>query len=313
MKSLARLFRENWKVSTLFLVLALVYLWHSLTDVPTQAQLDKYNVTTGQLHLLALSVALPYVIIWSVGLIGYLRLHTYVKVLGKGKDAPGFRTVARGVFLFTLWLPVSTLVAALASRYYENHPSVTAELTWVVNYVNILVLLPAFYLINRGAEQLVKTTKARWLGLSHTHTVLFVFAMACYVFLTFHDAARSVAASADTTASYYQPDWIILLTIILPRIYMWYLGLSGAASMILYRREVKGTIYKLALRNVALGIAGVVTATIVLRIVQSLSTVLNDLSLALILLVVYVLLIIIGTGYVLIAKGAQQLQKIEDS
>jgi hypothetical protein len=313
MQSLARLLYKNWQISSVFLLLAAVYLWVSLTNKPSPATLEKYNISDSQLHLLVLTIAVPYIIIWVIGLVGYLRLRSYTKYLGKGKDGVGFRTVARGVFLFTLWLPLSTLLASLANRYYGNHPTLTEELTWLVNYINLFILLPAFWLINSGAEYLVRTTKAKWVGMSRFQVVAFTWVMAIYVFVTFQDSARSVPDVAGDAATYYMPDWVILLTIILPRIFMWFLGLSAAASMILYSREVKGTIYKLALRYVALGIAGVVIATIVLRIVQSLTTALNDLSLALLLLLVYVLLIIIGIGYVLIANGTKQLQKIEES
>jgi hypothetical protein len=313
MQSLARLLYRNWQISSIFFLLAAVYLWGSLTNEPDQATLDKYNISSNQLHLLVLTIAIPYIIIWAIGLVGYLRLRSYTKFLGKGKDGVGFRTVARGVFLFTLWLPVSTLLASLASRYYGNHPATTEELTWLVNYVNLLILLPAFFLINQGAEYLVRTTKAKWVGMSRFQIIAFTWVMAIYVFVTFQDSARNVPASAGDAATYYMPDWVILLTIILPRIFMWFLGLSAAASIILYGREVKGTIYKIALRYVALGIAGVVIASIVLTMVQSLTAALNDLSLAILLLLIYLLLIVIGVGYVLIAKGTKQLQKIEES
>lgn len=313
MGSLVRLFSQYWQVSLAFFLLIVLYLWHTLTNTPRQQVLDKYDITVGQLKIILLTIAIPYIIIWLIGLVGFLRLHSYTRFLGKSKDGRGFRTLSWGVLLFTLWLPISTIAAGLASRYYENHPNVTEELTWLVNYVNLFVLLPAFYLINRGATLLVKTTKAKWVGMSSRQTVLYIFVAAVYVFVTFHDTARNVAATNASAASYYQPDWVILLTLILPRLYMWYLGLSAAASIVLYSKEVNGRIYKLALRDVAIGIAGVVTATIILRIVQSMASALVELNLTVLLLIIYLLLIVIGTGYVFIAKGTQKLQKIEES
>jgi hypothetical protein len=64
---------------------------------------------------------------------------------------------------------------------------------------------------------------------------------------------------------------------------------------------------------VAFGMAGVVCVGILLRVIQSLTSVINALSLTLLLLLVYGLLTIMAIAYAVLAKGAERLQKIEES
>jgi hypothetical protein len=312
MKRLGLLLRKYWAISVLFTTLAIVYIVQVLTSSVSPATQAKYHASAGQIHKLGLAVAVPYIVIWIVGLVGYLWLHSYTTYLGKDKDASGFRVLTRGVFLLTFWLPFSTLVGNLASSYYTTHPSSTATLVRLVNYVNILLLLPAFWWLYQGANQLLASAKIHYSSLTTKQIALFLAFSAVYVFLTFQDPVRATSADGVAKATYYLSDWWILLTLVIPRLIMWYLGFSAAASIILYRRKVKGKLYKDALRWVSLGLVGIVSSTIVLRIVQSLTTQLAKLSLLVLFLVVYALLAIIAVGYVLLAKGASRLQKIEE-
>lgn len=313
MNRLSLLLRRNWGVSALFLVLAVAYLVQVLTSPVDKSAQARYHITATHLHQLSLAIALPYIVIWVVGLVSYLWLRSYTTFLGKDKDAAGFRTLTRGVFLMTFWLPASTLAAGLASNYYWHHPDATAALIRTVNYLNIILLLPAFWWVYKGADQLLAAAKIPRIGLTPRQVSVFIAFAALYVFLTFHDSSRLVAAESSIKATYYLTDWWILFTIVIPRLLMWYLGFAAASSVILYRRRVKGAIYKEALQFVALGLTGIVCATIVLRIVQSLSAQLIKLSLPALFLIVYALLALIAVGYVLLAKGASRLQKIEES
>jgi predicted PurR-regulated permease PerM len=63
----------------------------------------------------------------------------------------------------------------------------------------------------------------------------------------------------------------------------------------------------------AFGLAGAILTTILLRCLQSLTSVLNGLNLGVLLSLIYILLIIIAAGYILIENGANKLQKIEET
>jgi drug/metabolite transporter (DMT)-like permease len=75
---------------------------------------------------------------------------------------------------------------------------------------------------------------------------------------------------------------------------------------------VEGALYRDALKLLAYGLGGVFLVTILLRVLQTASDALNRLDLGGILLLLYILVFMLGIGYVLVAKGARQLQKIEE-
>jgi uncharacterized membrane protein len=312
MRRLGLLLQKNWVISAVFLALAVAYVFETLTSTVSPATEAKYHASASQIHHLGLAIALPYIVIWVVGLIGYLWLRSYTSYLGESKDAAGFRIITRAVLLFTFWLPFSTLAANLASSYYAIHPDSTALLVRLVNYLNIIILLPAFWWVYQGANRLLSSAKITSTGLSIRQTICYIVFAAIYVFLTFHDPARQNSTDDVLKATYYLNDWWLLFTLVIPRLIMWYIGFAAAASIILYRQKVKGSLYKEALRWVAFGLTGIVISTIVLRTIQSLSTQLSKLSLLVLFLVIYVLLALIATGYVLLAKGASRLQKIEE-
>ena len=88
--------------------------------------------------------------------------------------------------------------------------------------------------------------------------------------------------------------------------------MQAAYNLYLYRKGVKGPIYKKALNDLASGLSWIIITVIVLRCFESISSELTQLSLGLILLVIYVLLVFISGGYVLISRGAKKLQMIEE-
>jgi threonine/homoserine/homoserine lactone efflux protein len=93
---------------------------------------------------------------------------------------------------------------------------------------------------------------------------------------------------------------------------MWFWGMQAVMNMYIYRLKVKGRLYRSALSTLANGFGAVVFLSVVLRCVQSMTSLFDQLSLGLVLLIIYILLIIISVGYVLIAMGAKQLQRIEE-
>jgi hypothetical protein len=303
----------NKKLTGLYVVLILIYLFQTLVAPVNKLTLSKYHIDSAQARALTLTIAIPYIIIWSVALIGYLRLNSYVKLIKKYKDGAAFRTIGRGILWLGLWLPLSTIINNFFFEYYSSHHAATANLVRLNNYLNLVILFGGFWLVYKGSGQLLALVKKRPDFSAHqTLALVFIAFSALYVFLTLQDVARHHPTHAVAVASYYEPDWLIILTIIIPRLLYWFLGAQAVQNIYLYRRKVKGRLYQHALNNLAIGLGGVVAVTILLRCLQSLSAPLERLSLSLLLAIVYVLLILISVGYVLIAKGAKSLQQLEE-
>lgn len=301
------------KIAVLFGIFSLIYIFQTVILPADKAILIRYHLSRAQAAMLLATVALPYIFIWFMALIGYLRLHDYATAIRKSKDGNAFATIARGVFGITIWLPLSAIVSSATSRFYAQHPDATATMVRLNNYLTLLILFIAFVIIFQGTRRLLIMVKQpSFTMLQVLGIVLFTIMMVLYIVATLHDPARRVPTAKVPVASYYLPDWVTYLTIIVPRIVMWTLGLIAVQYIYMYRRAVKGVIYRDALQYVASGFALVILISVILRYIESLPAEFNSLALGPVLLLIYVLLAIMGSGYALIAKGARQLQRIEE-
>ena len=302
---------EHKRLSAAFIVLSAIYIAQNLAT-PDPQTLHKYHVTRGQVEMLALTVALPYIAIWFVALVGYLGLRKYSQTISKSKDGQAFRPISWGILLLTLWLPLSAVLGGWFSALYRAHPGQTAHLTQLNNYLNMLLLLAAFIFIDQGAKRLVSLTSRVKRAPNQKLILLYIAFAVCYVWLVLSDPSRR-QSHGTTVATYYQPDWLVITTIVIPRLITWFLGAQAVQNIYFYARKVKGPIYKAALRDLAYGIAGVSILIISLRCLQSLTNQLERLSLGGLLILVYALVIIIGIAYFYLAKGSRKLLRIEES
>jgi hypothetical protein len=312
MKSLMNLLARHWGVTALFVLLSAVYVGQAVMTRPSQAVLQKYHLSLLQLHELLLTIALPLVILWLVAMVGYLCLLDYSRKLKSGKDAEGFKWLSWSVFLLILWLPLTSVVSGWGSGYYGNHPDATAALTRVSVYLNMVILVPAFYFAFLGSEKLLNYTRVRHNGMSHGYRLAYIAFASAYTYLMFHDKFRAVAQGPDNPATYYLSDWLILLTVVIPRLFMWYWGIQAFVNLTLFRRKVDGVIYKQALGGVINGLGIILFVSILLRVLQTAGEALNKLNLGSILLLLYLLVILLAIGYIVLAKGARKLQKLEE-
>lgn len=300
------------RLTGIFTTLSIIYIAATVLTPQDKAALAKYHVSGGQVTGLVLTIALPYLIIWFIALVGYLRLRSYSQSISDSKDGRAFQLISRGVLLLALWLPLSAVIGALTTWYTRLHPSATPEMVTINNFANIIILFVAFLIINQSSKHLLSLVKKSEAALPQLHMVLFICFSALYVFMVLHDPARQFPTATVHQASYYLPDWLTVTTLVIPRLIMWFLGIQAVHNIYVYRNKVKGAIYKEALDSLARGIGWVVVSVIILRCFQSLSSQWDKLSLAVLLLVIYGLLVFISVGYVLIAKGARNLQRIEE-
>lgn len=303
------------RISAIFLGLTALYIGMILLVEPAAATLAKYSVSATQMRLFSLAIAVPYVIIWFIALIGYLRLKKYTSLIQNSKDGKAFAAVALGILWLALWLPISSIASGAAAHYYAVHPESTAFLTQAINYLNLVILFIGFYIIYRGSEKLlalIKKPRSLVTGNALLGPMIFIALSALYVLLVLSDPVRQLPDQSASVATYYQPDWLIVATVVIPRLITWYLGIQAARNIYYYSREMQGSLYRNALKYLAIGVGSIVLATVALRITQSLNRVLSELGLGLILIIVYILLAIISVGYIMIAKGARRLQRLEE-
>ncbi len=289
----------------LFSVFSVAFVWLSLLNPSKRPVLVMANLSSLQISLLILAVVVPYICIWFAGLIGYLRLRSYAKLINNAQDGAPLGVVATGVLGVLLSLPIASLFSAVAQVVQPENPEQALLLRQIGAYVGIALLLWAFYQLMVGARTLL----SRLSGVKRPMPKLAVLAIAAlgclYVYFVLTNPLFISGASKG-----HLPAWVVIDTIVFPRLLAWYWGLCAAWYLYQYAVIVPGKLYRLAFSYFATGI-GVVTLSIaLLQYVQAISAV-ALLPLGVILLVVYGILTVISAGFMLLARGGKELAKIE--
>lgn len=293
-------------------VLAVIYAALAIGLPPDPATLLKYNITSLHLRILSLTIVIPVTLIWFAAIYGYVRSKMYAETVKETKEGKPIQELVKGIGILAYGLPISAIASTLL-RYAGRQTDVLPLVTILINYLNIFISLAGFLFIYQGAKglrQLVKVDRG------NVERVLFIIGFIglaiSYTWITLANPARTVATEGVARAVYYLPDGLIVATIIIPYLYIWFIGMNAALYIGYYQRSVKGVLYRSALRFLALGIAAVIIASILMQYLTAMTVTLNRLNLTPLLVLVYALLVVISIGYMFIAAGSKRLQKIEE-
>lgn len=291
----------------------LIYIVLSFSALNHQEVLQKYRISSLQLRLLNLMVAIPIMIIWGFAVYGYVRFRDYAQGIKGNNDGLALTAIADGIGIMAFGGLLVACVNAFIRNLTVNNDQLLPRATVLRNYLSMLVVLAAFSLTYYGTGRLRQILKrpAKQRAYMVTLAIYIVFA-AGYMVLALIDVTRDKNEGIFSTASHYLPWWVVVLTIVFPYLYAWYAGLLSAMRINYYRRHVKGVIYRQALGYLAWGIGIVIVITLVGQYLGSLSETLEKMSLVSLLQLLYVILLTYGIGFYLIARGAKQLKKIEE-
>jgi hypothetical protein len=293
----------------IFALLTIGYLAEAFLPKPNQLLLSHYHLSHNGYYWLVVPLVILLVIIWITSLYGSLKVKAYARLIEGSKDGQGMNLIGIGLLIQTFSLPIISNVNYLLSHLAEDHPNLKPTMTIIINYISLGLMALAFSFIFTGGHKLSRLLPNRIRQLPQSVWVgFFVIASALYSYFIIieginHPQDRKV---------YYLPGWLLVLTIVVPYIFVWYLGIRSAHNLFLYRRNVKGKLYRGSLSFLAAGIAVVILASVATRVITSLSSGITNLEITPLLMIIYGLLSIIAMGYVLIAVGAKKLRDIEE-
>jgi hypothetical protein len=278
----------------------------TLLPVPAKAMLVKYHLNAADARLLYLSLLLPTFIMWFALFYGYGKLQGYGQLIKGNRDGKQVAKLADGLLALALGLPLSTVIGSILTLIARQYPSFTIAATVIPNYFDIVYVLVAFAYINMGARGLNALSRNRP-GFAIGHTVIAVVIVLGVIFCDL--IAR---ANHSITATYHLSSTLVMLTFAIPYMYIWFLGLYAIAEMYAYSKQLAGVVYRKGWNRLAAGLGSVIILDIVLQYLNTLSTWLNDLNLAGLLLLLYVLLFLLAGGFIVVALGTKDLMKIEE-
>ncbi|HJQ08752.1 MAG TPA: hypothetical protein VJ836_04710 [Candidatus Saccharimonadales bacterium] len=296
----------------LYVFLGLIALYAVLVfTLPSDPRiLEKYHLTQGGVRLLILSIVIPIIAIWLSAFYGFAKIKEYAQSVKDTSEGKPFESIANGLMVLVFSLPLLAAASTALTYFAYRDAAFLPTSTIFRNYLTILSALAAFYLIGKGAEALATPVKNNVKKFDHqTWTTGFIIFSSLFTWMVI---SHQPDWGDHRSGAYYLPDWLVVLTIVIPYLYIWYRGLLAAYCIYYYQKKVRGTLYKRALSYFSAGIAAVIGLLIATQLLAVFSERLNRLDLTPLLLIIYVLVGFYALGYGLIAKGVKKLKSLED-
>lgn len=294
----------RWRFILVYLLLVVSYVVATFT-APVKGNTFSLNRFT--LGLVQLSFVLPIILIWLAGLYGSSNLKQYVLTLKKAGEQAALRTVANGIIVLVSGLIVGSLLGSVRSYALGTDGYEAYRITY--NYVTVLIPLVGMYLVYRGSRRLAEAVGVGPVDKKRQVIAGLILAAACVCVLTalFGNPYRSSTPDPIRFNSYYLTDPLIVGTVLLPQFLSWFFGIYAGLNIARYSAHLRHQEQSSGFRRIAFGIHCIVLVSYLIVMLTMLTAVVGKLSLAPILLLVYILLLFYGLGYVLIARGAKRL------
>jgi hypothetical protein len=295
---------------TLTVFVGMYFLSAFLTPLDP-ATLVKYNVSELQLRLLSATILVPLVVIWFCAAYGFVHFKLYalsIKGSGRGK---GTNTVANGLGIIAAQLFVSGGFSSLASIYaVKTALGGDKGVTLISSALTGVFALAAAIVLYRGAKQLNaslgKRSKPRLI--TDSFYLLTVISIGFLIAIVLRDSANQ---SVDSIYNYLSA-WMALLLVGLPSIVVWNLYLLAGKNLHYFRGHVKGRVYKQTLHLLTTGVYLILGSSVMVQLLDTFGGLFANLRLVALLVIVYVLVAIIGVGYLCIARAATKLSTVEN-
>ncbi|MDB5178278.1 MAG: hypothetical protein JWN01_221 [Patescibacteria group bacterium] len=270
---------------------------------------NPYHLTGWSMILVRATIFIPILLVWLIALDGALAFKHYSVLVQKGTESRGISLITNGLFWSLGYIIFIGLSGAILPYFLHTN---YAKLAIILrDHLPAALTLIAFYLLYQGSHQLKQvanfTTWTR--STMGAFAMYLVFAMG-FVLAFAHNMGAAANPSNPNSSSILHQN-VLLFTLVLPYLAAWFMGLLASINIVKYSRQVKGVLYRHALANLVRGIWGIVAFAVTLQVLTFATRFLLGLSLASILILIYVLLILYAMGFVFIRSSAKKLTRIE--
>jgi hypothetical protein len=290
---------------------AVVYIGLILLLPPNKAALHTYGLSGSEYRALLFALSIPSVVTWVAAFIGYAKLRQYVDVIRKSPEGGSFAILTRGYAWLAWSLPITATAYLILNAVSDKWPSLLSTNVIFHNYIGLILPLVAFTLIGTASRSLVNRAKLDITSASVRGIMLvFLAAGVLYCFLTFQQF--NLDSLGSTHNPYYLPVWLMVLTVIIPYLYAWFIGLLAAYEIMLFSKHTEGVLYRSALRLLVAGLVTIIVSSVALQFSSSVQPAAGHVVFGYHLVLNLIFRIIAGIGFILVAFGAGKLRKIEE-
>ena len=301
-----RFFKRRPNALLAFAVLTLANIVLNFLLPANHETLATYHLTELSYHVLLLLINSLLGVIWFAAFYGYKVLHEYSQKLHNTTEGKSFHTIARGLTWLAWGAPLNAILSLVLYAFVHNNYHRANAALIIEHYGALIVPVVAFSLIATGTHML----PVRNFRPSSRSIKLIMFFFTLFGVLFSYYSLNSIRDLSPNP--FRMPLWLILLTVLVPYLYSWYMGAYAAYEIIVYRQKAKGLLYRRALTYLVGGLSIIIASSIMIEFLASSSRYLTQLTLNGILLLIYLLLAMYAGGYGLVALGAKRLKKIEE-
>lgn len=295
------------KIFYWYIAFVVIYVAVTLLPSPDKATITQYHLSASGIRALDLTIIIPVMLIWWVAFYGYTKLHAYSQAIKGDAESRHIATLSRGLLLLSIGLPISAIVSSLLTLLNHHLHGFDAVAIIVKNYANVAFPLAAFICISIGARGLSDLRKTRPRLLLINAVILAVIALGiifCCLIVLNHRTLRT---------TYHMSPQLVMLSLGVPYMYLWFLGLQASTELHAYSKNVTGIVYRKGWNTFIAGLAAIILTSILIQYLTALSTWLTSLTLGWLLLLLYALLILLASAYIVVALGTKELMKIEEA
>jgi hypothetical protein len=297
------------------IVLLVLWLGYAVLSflAPPAASSSRYGLTLTQINLVRLTIVLPLLFIWLTSLYSVVHFHRYARIIKNSPEGSAFRKITTGLWMLLLVIILPSLVNAVAN-FYPNSQAAAQFSTVIRNYISVVFYLVGFWYLWQASLDFLRSVPGvepsmRDRNYSLSGVAILVLLLTWFIL---HNPFRTESVDPVVRATYYLPDPLIFLTIVIPYGLIWALGALTIINFRTFTKHVSGLIYREIFSSVTLGITTTLLLLIGLQFLSQANAALGHATFSVILIIIYLLLLAIAVGYLLIARGARKLTVIEE-
>ena len=270
-----------------------------------------YHLTPEAYHVLLSALTMPSLTVWLVAFLAYGKLYEYVDLINDSTESIGFARMARGIKWLAWSLPLSSIVSLVAFAIMNTSSGCHTIGIVANNYLTLILPLIGYSLIGSGGRSLMAQAKLSF-SVSDAQSIMlsFIGGGVLYCYLTFRQLS-SIRLSS-THNPYALPVWLVVVSIIIPYLYAWFVGVLAALEINTYSKRVRGLLYRQPLRLLVMGLTIVIASSIALQFLGTVVPATGHILLNYHLTFRFLFRAASGLGFLLITLGVLRLKKIEE-
>ncbi len=279
---------------------------------PNVATMTRYHLSALAYKVATTTLALPELASWLAAFWGYSKLKSYASVIAASRDNTSFHRLALGGAWLAWSLPITaTLKLIFGAMTTTSQPGFHSASVIIYTYVALVFACIAFSFIAQSAKDIASFYRIH-ISLKSSRLIMLIFLLfgILYCFLIFQHLTPLNLTSAHNP--YFLPVWLLIISVTIPYLYAWFIGLLSAYQILLTSYRVHGLLYAKALQLLIIGLMIVIVSFIGLQYVTSVVPQNYDVVFNLQLLIGHAVRIINAIGFLTIALGANKLKRIEE-